>query len=79
VGHHNHDGMHEMQRVIRYCTFSPSGDRIGRPRSVAPVSGGFQSRPSVAVSAAGDVYIAWVELTEKGKAVAVARIPSHDQ
>jgi hypothetical protein len=75
-GGHGQSGAGETSRVIRYGTFADSGDRLIRSVAVAPLDGGFQTRPVVAVHGSGDVYVGWVELSERGKSIAVARLKS---
>ncbi len=64
----------ETSRQIRYAAFDATGRRLREPAAVAPLAGGFQTRPTVAVHPSGDIYIGWVELSERGKSIAVARL-----
>jgi hypothetical protein len=74
-GDHEHDAASagESARAIFYVQRSKEGE-LGTPRAVAPVKDAFQTRPAVAVSPAGDVYVAWTELSEEGRSIVVARL-----
>jgi len=73
-GHGTAPAAGETSRAVRLATFSRDGHRLSDPQPVAPVSGTFQSRPSVAVHSSGEVYVGWVELSSQGKSIAVARL-----
>jgi hypothetical protein len=64
----------ESERIIRYATFTASGEPIAAAAAIAPRDYAFQSRPAVAVDRQGNVYSAWVELSGSGKSIAVARL-----
>jgi hypothetical protein len=47
---------------------------FGPARAVAPKPGAFQSRPALAGTPAGEIVVAWNELSETGKTVSVTRL-----
>ena len=60
-------------RVIQYAYLAPGQAAFGPARPVAPKPGAFQTRPTLVGAPGGDVWLAWNELDEAGKAVVVAR------
>jgi hypothetical protein len=58
-------------RAILYAFMAPGTAAFGPARAVAPQPGTFQTRPAIVCNASGDLYVAWNELDQKGKAVVV--------
>jgi hypothetical protein len=61
-------------RSILYAHMPAGTSHFGPPRTVAPQTRAFQTRPAIVGTRGGDLYIAWNELSEEGKAVAVCRL-----
>ena len=60
-------------RAIMYATLSPGSDRFSSPRAVVAKEGVFQTRPTV-TSKGSEIFVAWNELDESGKAIVVAKV-----
>ena len=61
-------------RAVYYATIHEGSTTFREVGAVAPKAGAFQTRPSVAASANGNVYVAWNELDTTGKAVVVTQL-----
>ena len=62
-------------RAIQYARLAPGQAVFGAPRSIAAKPGAFQSRPAIVSTPSGELWVAWNELDESGKAVVVTRLP----
>lgn len=61
-------------RAVMFVSISVQGEERAPARLVAPRPGVSQFQPAIAVDRSGVVYLAWNELTEKGKQVVFARL-----
>ncbi|MDB5310557.1 MAG: exo-alpha-sialidase [Gemmataceae bacterium] len=61
-------------RAIVYAHMPAGAGGFGPARAVAPRPGAFQTRPTVTGTAGGDLFAAWMELDESGKAVVATRL-----
>lgn len=78
AGHHQHAAPKAGAgggRAIHYARLAPGQTSFGPARSMSPKPGVFQSRPTVVAASTGDLWAAWNELDETGKAVVVTRLP----
>lgn len=70
-------------RGIRYA-FAPVGadaaaaDAFEGVRFVHPVAATYQTRPAIAVSAEGQIYVSWCELSQDGKSIVVTSVAGDD-
>lgn len=77
TGKHQHGGPKigvGPGRAIHYAYLAPGQRSFGPVRVVAPKPGAFQSRPAVIGTTSGELWAAWNELDETGKAVVVTRL-----
>ncbi|MCA9176114.1 MAG: exo-alpha-sialidase [Planctomycetales bacterium] len=77
-GRPNHQG-HQValagsSRTVLYSRSTDGGASFTEPVPLQPVEGAFQSRPQLAVTRKGDVFVAWMELGVGGKSVVVHRL-----
>ncbi len=72
-GHEHHARPAGARRAILYAR-AADGAGFGPARALDPRPGAFQVNPALAVGPAGDVCVAWSEITEEGKCVAFARM-----
>jgi hypothetical protein len=61
-------------RAVRYAYSAKADGTFTEPRTLDEQPGKFQTRPAITVSPTGDVFAAWNELSDAGKAVAVMRV-----
>lgn len=61
-------------RAIYHAYSDDGGASFSTPTPLAPQPGSFQSRPQVAVGPDHSVYVAWMELSDEGKVVVLARL-----
>ncbi|WP_439624771.1 sialidase family protein [Gemmata sp.] len=61
-------------RAVQYAVMPKGQPAFGPVRAIAPKAGAFQTRPSIAVSPNGAVFVAWNELDTAGKAVVVSQL-----
>jgi hypothetical protein len=61
-------------RAVLYAFMASGKDHFGPARAVAPNPGAFQTRPAIIGTPGGDLFVAWNELDETGKAVVVTRM-----
>jgi len=61
-------------RAIQYAMMPAGQSAFGAVRAIAPKTGAFQTRPSIAVTPKGIVFVAWNELDTTGKAIVVSRV-----
>jgi hypothetical protein len=54
------------------------GEVFESVRLVSPVAGTFQTRPAIAGGDDGQIYLAWCELNEEGKAIIVTSLAGND-
>src|SRR6185437_3795585 len=73
--HHGPPKLGGSGRAIMLAHMPANASEFGSARAVAPKPGAFQTRPSLARRSDGDLFLAWMELDESGKAVVVAQVP----
>jgi hypothetical protein len=76
AGAHHHGGPEAgASRAIMLATKHACCPKFGPARALAARDGAFQTRPAIAVTSRGECVIAWNELDENGKSIAVIRLP----
>ncbi|HEY1192037.1 MAG TPA: sialidase family protein [Gemmata sp.] len=61
-------------RAVMHAVMPKGQGAFGAARAVAPQAGAFQTRPVIAGTASGSLFVAWNELDTTGKAVVVTRL-----
>jgi hypothetical protein len=74
-GGHQHGKPAGGGRAVMYARALPGADGFGPARALDPRPGAFQVNPVAAVGPAGEVHVAWAELTEQGKSIVCVRVP----
>ncbi|MCE9533173.1 MAG: hypothetical protein K8T89_18910 [Planctomycetes bacterium] len=58
-----------MYACMRHCC-----GKLTAPKAVSAKQGAFQTRPSIVGTPNGDIFVAWNELDESGKAIVVQKL-----
>jgi hypothetical protein len=65
-------------RGICYAAAPAGADAFKSVRLAGPVTGTFQTRPAIAGGVDGQIYLAWCELNEAGKAIFVTSVGGNE-
>lgn len=63
-------------RAIHYAYRASGQADFGPVRAVAPKAGAYQTRPAITRTPGGDLWVAWNEFDDEGKAIVVTRLPA---
>jgi hypothetical protein len=74
TSHHHGVETDGAGRAVYYAWSDDGGASFSTPVAVAPQPGRFQTRPQVAVGPDHTVFIAWMELSDAGKEVVIAKL-----
>jgi len=74
IGHQHGPPRTGSGRGICYASAAEGAEVFESVRLVCPVSGAFQTRPAITGSDDGQIYLAWCELSETGKAIVVTSL-----
>jgi hypothetical protein len=73
-GHQHGPTLGGAGRGIRYALLPPGANAFQSSRLIHPIAGTYQTRPAIVGDARNQIYVAWCELNEDGKAIVVTSV-----